>query len=496
LLTICRFQNNNKNEFKEFIYDIFKRITQQNVDSNKEPLSNLQLKLINLLFELKVRSDLQSDCETSFNIEIPIQTFIELNSQNYWQIFKLARMCVRYGSFNLGHLLYQKLSHQILDGFRPNMATADLSYKSWLDFMALLCQGESLISETTASNINEFIKHLNEAMDCYLRAQYLFKSSCTRCLNTTTGNANGVSIQETSTNCFQLRYCELRTEQIKLYIQLILSTMTYKTVPPPVFQFNSAESFGKFGRIAQQMKYSIVEIQKLIQKYKELLFESFDADSHTINMISICRKQNECLVYFIGLLSSSASGNSNSTSHSTSMSSGNKNSEAALKDEFTLMFLTEKSKKQSDSCDEFAESSAEIKMNENFCLKLFNKLKYFNKQDKRENEIKHFQEILIDFIRLTMPLPRAFFNTLQKTQIKLIINPNHKKLPAQQMVIVKSDQSLVVKIDGIVSQQCKTRLPIRTIEKVQISLITELDVKSMPDNKVALQSFSNSLFNN
>jgi hypothetical protein len=86
-----------------------------------------------------------------------------------------------------------------------------------------------------------------------------------------------------------------------------------------------------------------------------------------------------------------------------------------------------------------------------------------------------------------MPLPRAFFTTLQKTQIKLIVSPSSKK--TNTLVTIRNDQTLVVKIDGIISQQCRMRRPFRTVKKVEISLTTELDtarsVASEPPNKAA-----------
>lgn len=85
---------------------------------------------------------------------------------------------------------------------------------------------------------------------------------------------------------------------------------------------------------------------------------------------------------------------------------------------------------------------------------------------------------------MPVPLPRAFFTTLQKTQIKLIVNPNNKK--TNTIPTVRSDQTLVVKIDGIINQQFKRKQPIRTIKKVQVCLNYELDTKNMPEAKVTI----------
>lgn len=86
-----------------------------------------------------------------------------------------------------------------------------------------------------------------------------------------------------------MRYAELRCEQIRLYTHVILSTMTCFTQPAPVFRFQSAAAsdFARFGRVSQQLKYASVELQKLIQKYKDFIAECFDADQHTINILNM-----------------------------------------------------------------------------------------------------------------------------------------------------------------------------------------------------------------
>ena len=87
-----------------------------------------------------------------------------------------------------------------------------------------------------------------------------------------------------------------------------------------------------------------------------------------------------------------------------------------------------------------------------------------------------FQEILTDFTHFRVPLPRAFFQILQNTQIQLVVTPNVKKM--NNLIQIKHDQTLVLKIDGFIKQMFKTK-PIRNISKVQVSLITELEQKLM-----------------
>jgi hypothetical protein len=87
-------------------------------------------------------------------------------------------------------------------------------------------------------------------------------------------------------------------------------------------------------------------------------------------------------------------------------------------------------------------------------------------------------------------LPRAFFNIMQKTQIKLITSPLNKR--TNPVHAIRIDQPLVFKVDGLISQVYKSKRPIRTVKKIQLCLNCELDTKAMPDAKVSyhLDSFS------
>lgn len=246
-----------------------------------------KLKLINLLMELQVRktSYICQDKEPNKThyIESCIDSYLEANKSSLWNIFKLGRMCVRYTHYKLANSIYETLSSDLASNVL-NTSTSDLSYKSWFEFMEMICKAECSL-QTQYADINEFISSLNLAFTNYVRAQTLFKSLCTRCLSAT--SATIPTLENANAN-FQIRYCELRSEQIKLYLHIILSSMTYQTMPAPVFQFKSSEvNFSKFGRIASQMKYSINELQKLNQKYKDFISECFDADPHTLNILNM-----------------------------------------------------------------------------------------------------------------------------------------------------------------------------------------------------------------
>lgn len=266
--------------------------------------------MINLLFELQVRTNKITqeehlDNENSELVKKCVREFLDANEKNQWLKFKLARMCVRYSYYELATKLFNNVSNELRREYSTNVKKSDIGFISWLEFMALISKAEFLISQTGVENINDYIQNLNESLSLYINAQILFKANCARCFipfgsgsgaSTSSGSSSGSGSSSTSyppptlensDTSIQIRYCELRAEQIKLFIHMVLSTMTYQTIPPPAFQFKSSENFGKLGRIAQQMKNSMVELQKLNQKVKELISECFDGDIHTLNVLNM-----------------------------------------------------------------------------------------------------------------------------------------------------------------------------------------------------------------
>jgi hypothetical protein len=67
----------------------------------------------------------------------------------------------------------------------------------------------------------------------------------------------------------------------------------------------------------------------------------------------------------------------------------------------------------------------ELQISNRFYVNILEKLKSLSKIDKESsmtNSIQRFQIILTDLIQFRLPLPRGFFQTLQKTQIKVTYN--------------------------------------------------------------------------
>ena len=178
----------------------------------------------------------------------------------------------------------------ILEKLYNNVKSSiDSKYIFYIEFLLNVCNAECLFN-TKIANFNDIIKNLNNALALYVKAQILLKSinSC---------------IQQTQLNSFfQLKYCELRCEQIKNFLHLLFATMSYQTIPAPKFFYATSDTISKYGRIGSQMKNMLSEAQKMNLKYKNFLKECFDADENTINILKTCKLQNYLVIMMISQL--------------------------------------------------------------------------------------------------------------------------------------------------------------------------------------------------
>lgn len=84
-------------------------------------------------------------------------------------------------------------------------------------------------------------------------------------------------------------------------------------------------------------------------------------------------------------------------------------------------------------------------------------------------------EVIQDQIEMTLKspicIPRYFFQALQNTSIKLSLNPQPRGCDA---ITVQTGHNLVIKIEGVIQNYTKIKKPFRTIDSVQLTLVSQL----------------------
>jgi hypothetical protein len=71
----------------------------------------------------------EKNSETLYPVIIDdvVNKFQKINENNWWQLFKLARMCVRYVYYDIANSLYERMSEIMATG-SSNMSANDLRY--------------------------------------------------------------------------------------------------------------------------------------------------------------------------------------------------------------------------------------------------------------------------------------------------------------------------------------------------------------------------------
>lgn len=111
------------------------------------------------------------------------------------------------------------------------------------------------------------------------------------------------------------------------------------------------------------------------------------------------------------------------------------------------------------------------------CKKIFNELDKLPLQTGTLKTItsKHTDMILNQIEIVTRSpncFPRFFFQVLQNTSIKLSISPQ-PRVPGE-LVIVQPGSNLVVKVEGVVQHSGNTPSLFRSVDSVQLTLISQL----------------------
>ena len=80
-----------------------------------------------MLFEIQVRKleENNNGMNLASFVDEAIEIFLNINETNYWEIFRLARMCVRYVYFDKANQLFENMTN-LMSSVNFNMSANDL----------------------------------------------------------------------------------------------------------------------------------------------------------------------------------------------------------------------------------------------------------------------------------------------------------------------------------------------------------------------------------
>lgn len=363
---------------------------------------------------------------------------------NLWSQYRIARSASRYGHHFLAARIYLKISKVIsLERFHfylmamYQMSAAECILIHGMDFDEL-CRDYLVFEPITVTPKINIGERLDKAVGLYWKALTNLKA---------TSNANQALT-------FQMEFVKLRAQFLEALHSIVIVRNTQFITPPPAIAItlaqNSRDHLQKYGHVTNQLRKTVKTLKICEENYAKLYKAAFDADPCTLEFLELV--QHLCSV--IG--------------HSIETICFVSPTEAPL--------LPTKA------------SAPETRYFLENCLNVSNELTQLPQETTKTITNKH-TDVILKQIEMTtkssLCMPRFFFQTLQSTSIKLSLNPQPRN-PGEP-VVVQPSSNLVVKVEGVVSTSTKLPKLYRTIDSVQLTLVSQMisprpaDLKNIND---------------
>lgn len=349
------------------------------------------------------------------------ETSIDKVTQNHdlWFGFQVMRQAMRYGHHEMAsNICYQLHEHVTTD-------TIDFYLKS----LARICSAESFLSRKSDLDVN-----LNLVLPLYEEAVSPLRASI--------GNSR--------TTNFQLQFIWLRIRNLQAHKTLRQCCNIYEAAPVTYATLLSAISANRGGSDAGLAKLGIIQQIPKIAKdfrhlgecYESLSVVSFDCDDSTLDYINLLK--SSCIIMADAIDAIFQYGKNLPILNKLSVNSKGKLAPEHRNLESTCYTLIESLKAERIKPNMFP-STESIKP-------LIDLLKTFSTR----------------VLECPFMYPRYFFQPLQLTQVKLAITPK-PSCPSGSIVLMLN-YNLVLKVEGLIQNLSKTKIVIRRVSKVVISV--------------------------
>ncbi|GLV38008.1 deflated [Carabus blaptoides fortunei] len=365
--------------------------------------------------------------------EIANAIYTVILRNNLWANYRIARSAARYG--------HHKISYSIFSGLTEQVSSEHLHF--WLVSLKELSEAEAQLLNIAASK-NSLVQALNQAIVHYNKAVAALKAA-----STPTHNLQ-----------FQAEYIRLRTEYLQCLVQLVHTSDSLCTVPPPAIASTivqaSRDELQRYGYVTNQLRKCTKDLKSCGELYWKLYQSVFDADPATLENIQILQQMCSLLEQSVDRICVAGSSIRN------------------IPVEFGTFGVRLESQQLIRSCQNatlIAQSMTE---------------------DARQSGITHKDmECLLKQVevlaRASLCVPRYFFQVLQSTSVKLAISPQPRV--AGEFISVQPGSQLAVKVEGVIQHGKRPGL-FRTVNGIIITVTSQLqptaksniDVKQPKDN--------------
>lgn len=387
------------------IWELLKTRAHEMSDKNLLNISVLYFQTLRLACESQIPTNLVEKLTSDYGL---------------WFRFKVMRQAMRYGHYKIAGLICQDIHDEV------SSDTMDFYFKS----LSRICAAESILSTE-----NDLDANLKSAVPIYEQAVSPLRASV--CNSRLTN--------------FQLEFLWLRIRTLQVHVVLrqcckihSLAPITYATLLSSIGAIRGGPDLGlsRLG-IVRQMPKIAKDFRQLSECYDNLSQVSFDCDNQTLDYIALMKSSCTLMADAIDAVFQYGK-NLPILSVIPKISEGDKLVLEHRELEATCNKLMRLIK------SEIVEPG--LKPDDQVIDPLMNLLKEFSD----------------DLLKCPFMYPRYFFQSLQRTQIKLAITP--QPTTSSGSITLLLNYNLVLKVEGLVQNLSKTQMVIRKVSKVLISV--------------------------
>ena len=397
-----------------------------------------------------------------------------------WSAYRLARTASRYG--------HHGIASTILSNTANYVSSENLYF--WLKGLSQICQGEHIISGMSDEG-REKTEHMevDNGISKKKKPHVVEKLSMGNMkmqegLDNLKASATPQSPASSSHTNFQLEYLKCRTEFLAALRQMVVSSNSLRTSPPPAIASTQAkqshDDLQRCGRITALLRACVADFTRVGSLYGALYESSFDADPDTLCHVQVMQHICLCLSQWIEMvcLKSSLHGN--------------------IFDEQEIEFSPPLSLATDNThvTDYGIDIQGLVKTGEKVA-EIFQQLV---SDPTCPSPITNVHtECLINVVHILASnqvcFPRYFYQSLQSTSIKLAVTPQPRS--ANEPINVSASQYVAIKVEGVITSSTSKQSMWRKVSAIKLQLNSALQQPNI-NQAVAFKEGKdpNSLINN
>ena len=376
-----------------------------------------------------------------------------LSVVDQWSVYRLGRTASRYGHHGIASSILENTANQV----------SSENHYYWLKGMSQICRGEYKISGMTEEIEDNNKKTKNEVKQRPHIVERLSQGNMKvqQGLDNLKASATPQSPSSSAHTNFQLEYLKCRTEYLSALRQMVVSSNSLRTSPPPAIASTQAkqshDDLQRCGRVTGLLRSCVADFSRVGSLYGALYESSFDADPGTLCHIQVLQHICLRLSQWIEMVCLKSSLH------------GNIFDEQEIEFSPPLALAT-----NNQDVDNYGIDIQDLVSSGEKVAQTFQQLVSDPKCPPPITNVH--TECLIDVAHILsgnqLCFPRYFYQSLQSTNIKLAVTPQPRS--NNEPINVSASQYVAIKVEGVISSLTSTKQMFRSVSAIKLILNSAL----------------------